>query len=66
MKDLDEMVVADPAAAQAEWPSYHDVQSADVILTWGWLALRIVKCSYAICANLLIGGWHDDEGDITG
>lgn len=60
------MVVADPIVAQAERSSYHGVSNADVILTWGELALRIVKCSYAICANLLIGGWHDDEGDFTG
>ena len=66
MKNLDEMVVADPNAARSERSSYQGVQSADVILIWGELALRIVKCSYAICANLLIGGWHDVEGDITG
>jgi hypothetical protein len=59
-------VVAEPIAAQAERTSYHDALYADVILIWGELALRIVKCSYATCANLLIGGWHDDEGDFTG
>jgi hypothetical protein len=34
----------------------------DGILFEDYQALRIVKCSYAVYANLLLGGWHGNNG----